>query len=111
LHTVPTGFSGIALNRMEIWNIQVDHITHMLIFLPWMFIVWLHLNAKRIYGNLRFRYALLFFIAGLLLAVIAEIIQYWFPYRSFNPVDMIFNVTGVLIGSIIFIFNPIKHKH
>ncbi len=41
----------------------------------------------------------LLLLLGIIFAASAEGIQYWLPYRGFNPMDVLFNVMGVLIGA------------
>ena len=45
-------------------------------------------------------------------AVIFELIQYFLPYRTFNPMDLISNLTGAIIGTIIisFLLPSLKNK-
>ena len=109
LHIIPTSLavfgsegSALALNRVEIFSLRSDHLVHALVFLPWMILVWLYLNKEKVTGIKRFKMALVGLLAGLLLAGIAEGVQYWIPYRTFNPVDVIANMTGVLLGSVVF---------
>ncbi len=37
-------------------------------------------------------------------AILFECIQYFLPYRTFNPMDLISNLTGAIIGAIIISF-------
>ena len=37
-------------------------------------------------------------------AILFESIQYFLPYRTFNPMDLISNLTGAIIGTIIIVF-------
>ena len=102
LHVIPTG-GGAAFNQTEISGVRGDYILHMVLFLPWMPLVWYVVKVranKFSIGLCDFMFGLM---TGMILAVCAEGLQYWIPYRSFNPMDMIFNVTGVLLGSLIFL--------
>ena len=40
---------------------------------------------------------------GIILAVGAEGLHYWIPYRNFNPMDALFNALGVMIGAVILV--------
>jgi len=97
--------TGVALNELEIGSVRADYLLHTVVFLPWMILVWLYLNAKNISGRQRFNHAIRWFYAGLFLAVFSEGIQYWLPYRAFNPLDLIFNVSGVVVGTVIFVWS------
>jgi len=81
---------------------RADTLSHTIMFLPWMVIGWIYLNTRKIYGKKRVQYALRLFYAGVLLAVFAEGIQYFLPYRSFSPVDHLFSVAGVVLGGVVF---------
>jgi VanZ family protein len=39
-------------------------------------------------------------VATLLLATISEVVQLWVPARSFNVMDWVANVAGILLGLI-----------
>ena len=98
------GASGIALSSTEIASFRTDYLLHTAVFLPWMFLVWLYLNEKNVFGRLRFSHAIRWLCAGLLLAVFAEGIQYFLPYRAFNIMDVYFNLFGVVLGSVVFLW-------
>jgi glycopeptide antibiotics resistance protein len=85
---------------------RADTLSHTVMFLPWMFIGWLHLNAAQIYGKKRVRYALRLFCAGVILAAFAEGMQYFFLYRSFSFMDLSFSVAGVVLGCVVFFVKP-----
>ena len=42
------------------------------------------------------------FIATALLASGTEIIQFFLPYRSYNPLDMLSNLSGIVFGAFIY---------
>jgi VanZ family protein len=39
---------------------------------------------------------------GMMLAAGTEVLQLWVPHRAFNPMDLLFNVSGVVAGGLIF---------
>lgn len=102
LHIIPIE-SGPALDQMAIGPLRADYLTHTLIFLPWMVLVWLHFKARQIDNGKRPMLILYWLIGGLLLASFSEGIQLFLPYRAFNPLDLIFNLAGVLLGTLIFL--------
>lgn len=111
LHVIPTGppgGNGLGLSSMTFLFIRADYLLHMLLFVPLMVLVRLYLDQQRIVGVTRFNHVLLWVLGGSFFAGLVEVIQYLLPYRSFNPVDVIFNVLGVLLGAIIFMWQPRK---
>jgi len=103
LHVIPTG-SPVAPNQLYIEDVSADNLKHMMIFIPWMILVWLYLNKQRLTGNVRFKKAILWLSTGLLLAVISEGIQLYLPHRSFSVMDILSNLSGVVLGAVVFIF-------
>ena len=108
LHIIstPTGSNGVALSDTEIAKIRADYLLHTLVFLPWMVLVWLYLNSNNIRGRERRNRTIIWICAGVFLSVFAEGIQYWLPYRGFNVIDIAFNISGVLLGGVIFLYKP-----
>lgn len=122
LQIIPTG--DYQLNTVQIGPLYADHLVHILIFLPWMFLFCLKsgkrsgvsnsvrrsvdepVNTKRntvrmlekpYLGSVSW---LVWMGLGITLAILAEGIHYWAPHRNFNPMDALFNALGVLIGAI-----------
>ena len=113
LHNVPSSMSdgnSLALSSRQIIYMRADYLLHLLIFMSLMILVWLYLNKENITGSTRLNYALLWFAAVTLFAAFAEGIHYFLPYRSFNPVDLLLNVTGVILGSFIFLWQPRRYS-
>jgi VanZ family protein len=52
-------------------------------------------------------------IGTLIMATGTELLQYFTPYRTFNPFDMLFNVSGILTGVFVYRMynNLIKTKN
>lgn len=44
------------------------------------------------------RKTLIFFVLAIVYASMNEFVQYVIEYRTFNPVDLFFNVTGVIVA-------------
>ena len=105
LQVVPTGLpggGGLNLSGREFFLLRLDRLLHLLLFLPWMILIWLYLRQKGVRGNRRTQEALGWLLAGLILAAAAEGLQYWVPYRTLNPLDLAGNLTGVLLGALAF---------
>jgi len=74
-----------------------------------MILVWLYLNKENITGVTRLNHALLWLAAGIIFAALLEVIHLLLPHRSFNPVDLILNVSGVILGALIFLWDPKRY--
>ncbi len=99
LHLIPLGEGGT--DRFDLGPLRADYLLHTLIFIPWMFLFYTKPDSGR---KIRFRWLTpLPFLGwlglGLLLAAGAEGIQYWVDYRTFNPMDAVFNMLGVVVGA------------
>ncbi len=127
LHIIPTGQIGIELSRTEVGPIRANQLVHSLVFLPWMFMAVLlkyketskkkkseskkgevksirmqiaerlTLAAQSVSCNIHFFLA--WFVLGIVFALSVEGIQYWLPFRIFNPTDAFFNILGVVISA------------
>lgn len=99
LHVIPTG-SSISLNEFEIGDLRLDYLLHTLIFLPWMPLI--RLRSIQDKTSLSLKKSVIWLIAGTLFAALCETVQIWIPYRSFNPLDLLFNISGILLGLLFF---------
>lgn len=85
------------------YEIRIDIIEHILIYLCLGFFL---MKIKHI--------GIVYIIfLGLILASVPEIIQHFLPYRSFDPIDLMLNLSGLILGLITFLvfnrkFNRIK---
>jgi VanZ family protein len=79
---------NIALNNNYIVHIRLDHLLHSILFIPWFWISY----------RIRNHPVLLSIALGLAIAVLAEGIQYFLPYRAFNINDMISNIIGIALS-------------
>jgi len=87
-----------ALNKMYVLDFRMDHILHVLAFVPlYPMLAWLFRPM-----NMKSSFFLL--AAGLLIAAMAEYIQLFIDYRSYNPADLISNMVGVFAGRFIWVF-------
>ena len=125
LHLIPMG--DYQLNTFQFGSLRAEHLLHSLVFLPWIFLfcfkpgkrvgvgesvrrsVGEPVNTKRrVGGRVEKSFVglgtwLVWMGLGLVLAVGVEGLHYWVPYRSFNPMDALFNALGVLIGAVILV--------
>lgn len=101
LNAIPIG-ADAALNNIYILTIRTDYMVHVLAFLPWMFLVWLHLTSQNISGKTSYKYMVFWFTLGAILAIFSEIFQLWLPHRTYNIIDVLANLTGLMLGCLVF---------
>jgi glycopeptide antibiotics resistance protein len=84
-----------AMNEVYVLTFRLDHLLHLLAFLPlYPLGVWLFQPISR-----KGRVYLL--VMGLVIAFATEFVQFFIAYRAYNPVDLVSNLAGVLVGAII----------
>lgn len=101
LSVLPINGEESFLNDNFILSVRLDYLAHFALFIPWMLLVWLYAGAGSRVVLLK---AVLWILAGLLLAMISEGAQYLLSYRAFNINDLVANMLGVLLGSVFFFF-------
>lgn len=90
--------------------LRLDYLFHTTQYtiLALLFILWKGRNGYRFSTGMIF----LTLLAGILLAVLDETHQLFIPGRSFNPIDMVSNGMGVILGLGIGItYLNVKHKN
>jgi len=111
LHVIPTSAGdgeGLGLSSRMIFFVRADYLLHFLIFIPLMVLVWLYLNQENITGTARVNHALLWLVGGICFAFLMEGLHLLLPYRTFNPVDFFLNAAGVIMGAVVFLWDPVK---
>jgi VanZ family protein len=80
----------------ESFRIRLDHLVHFIVY----FLICMYYLAGQIKDlHLFSSNSLTKFIVFLLfLALVTELAQLWVPERAFNPVDLLSNMIGVVIG-------------
>ncbi len=96
-----------AINKIEVLDVRLDYLLHALVFMPWGVLVWLgfDINFRQATGK-----TFLWILAGIVFASVAEYIQYYLPYRAFNINDVAGNVSGILLGSVVFFWEKPRGK-
>ena len=89
LVTIPVQRQGVIINNYHVVHIRLDHLLHGLLMMPWFFLS-IRLQGMKVLPAI---------LLGILLALSAEGVQYFLPYRAFNVNDMISNVIGVMLGA------------
>ncbi|OYT15627.1 MAG: hypothetical protein B7C24_12060 [Bacteroidetes bacterium 4572_77] len=97
---VLSSLPNIPTQKVNIWDepFRLDYVEHFGIFAIWggMFVIW---KAKEHIFN--WKNYFWFIIAMLLFAAIDEIHQNWIEGRTYNPLDLIYNVVGVISAFVI----------
>lgn len=95
LTVMPLSRAGVeGLNHIYVLQLRLDHLLHLLAFLPMYPLAVLALKPADK------KQKLLLFLLALLLAVALEGVQYFIAYRSYNPMDMLANGAGVVVGAL-----------
>ncbi len=93
LVVLPLNNSESFLNNTYIVKIRLDYLGHVILFLPFVFLL-------RLASRVKFGIACLL---GIGYALFTESLQFYLPYRSFNINDMIANALGVLMGLVLLV--------
>jgi len=86
-----------SLNEARVVGFRADYLLHVLIFVPFMLLFrwgWGFAHKSKTW----FWPAVVF---GLLLASVSEIVQWPLTYRTFNPIDLLANWGGIMLGAVI----------
>jgi VanZ family protein len=87
---------NIPTQKVNIWDepFRLDYLEHFGVFAIWggLFVVW---KMKPI-GHFYVKNYIWPIIATLVFAAADEFHQIWIPGRTFNPLDLIYNMTGLL---------------
>ncbi len=92
------------INDVYVLEFRVDYLFHIILFLPWVFVC--HLS----FGRLTTKGKLFVLFAGVLIAAVSELIQLMIIYRTFNVNDLLFNISGILIGAFFWLIISKRNK-
>ena len=112
INVIPLGNDlNTVIHKPSVFKFRLDYLIHFcsfLIFIP-LFFIEVRRGGPIFSKKPVLKYLLI--IGGA--AVIFELIQYFLPYRTFNPMDLISNLTGAIIGTILisFFIPSLKNKH
>lgn len=95
---IVSSLPNIPTQEINLWDepFRLDYLEHFGVFaiLMGLFVLWKS-NDKGLFYVKKY----ILFIFGLLLfAVIDELHQLWIPGRSYNPLDLIYNLLGSISG-------------
>lgn len=102
-----------ALNKTKVdllFELRFDYFVHFCAYFGFYFLLIIgSFRRKFIISKKEFHF---FVVLTLLFSVVTEIIQYFLSYRTFNPLDMLSNVLGVLSGIVLYkiLFVRLKQK-
>lgn len=96
INVIPIGNdANQSLNLNKLFEIRLDYFIHAVMILCFAWI-WVHSRITGVTWFTRYeglKYSVLVLCAGVGL----ELLQLLVPWRSFNPVDMIYNVMGAIL--------------
>jgi VanZ family protein len=95
LNVIPN-YTPPSLQMEEAFTLRTDFILHFLSFLILSVLYFLSGNKTIIDKVLKTSWSLI--LLGILFAAFVEGVQLFIPGRAFNPLDILFNVTGFLAG-------------
>jgi len=104
---------GGALNKTKIGigdlKFRLDHVLHALAY----FIFSMYYSFGKYFGLKLFkkRKQVLFFIILFVLGFLAETLQIWIPFRSFNLMDLLSNLIGIIAGYFVTTIISFKNPH
>ena len=111
INVIPLGNDlNTVIHKPSVFKFRLDYLIHFcsfLIFIPLYFI-----DIKRGGPFFSKKPVLKYILIVGSSAILFESIQYFLPYRTFNPIDLISNLTGAIIGTIIisFFIPSLKNK-
>ncbi|MBN2400382.1 MAG: VanZ family protein [Candidatus Aminicenantes bacterium] len=86
----------ILFHKTWVLFIRLDYLLHIIFFVPWMILIrwcWRKRRASI--------FILSAFVAGLLLAMFSEGLQYFLHYRTFDLNDILTNCLGIALGGML----------
>jgi VanZ family protein len=102
---LPWQLDKIRVGTLD-FHIRFDHLLHLSVY----FLICMYFYAgQRNRLHLFQQHSMVkFLILIVFLATITEIVQFWIPYRAFNPMDWVSNVSGVILGVVVMVLT--RHK-
>ena len=99
INVIPIGNSSGSLSRNRLFVFRLDYVVHslMIMVFAWLWL-WSRLRGFQFFvRHERLKYIAMVMVAGICL----EYLQLLVPWRSFNPVDMYYNLVGALLTVVI----------
>lgn len=96
--TIVSSLPNIPTQEINIWDqpFRLDYLEHFGVFaiLFGVFVIWKSDKS----GHFSVKKHLIFVIALVLFAIVDELHQIWIPGRAYNPLDLIYNLLGSIVG-------------
>ncbi len=102
MNVIPLGNDINKIIHKPVFKFRLDYLIHFISFL--IFIPLYFIDEKRDYPIFSKKPVLKYLLIVGRTAILFECIQYFLPYRTFNPMDLISNLTGAIVGTIIIVF-------
>jgi VanZ family protein len=91
--------SAQQLNDIMVLSFRGDYLLHAIVFMPWMYFCLIYRHGVFLWMSI-----------GLMFAACSEGLQYLLPYRAFNINDLVANMMGVLLGSLLYLIFALFNK-
>lgn len=87
--------------HFSLWGIPTDKLVHFAMFFPFPILTWLSLDGKSLSRKSRYTAIATLLGAGTLIAIATEAVQYFLPYRNGDWMDLLADIVGLLVSSLI----------
>lgn len=87
------GKDSVINNTYVLSEIRLDYFMHSILLIPWMLL-------RLFYAKTSPKELIQWFLIGIVLAILAEGVQYFLPYRTYNVIDLVANLLGVFLGTL-----------
>jgi VanZ family protein len=87
--------------KINMYELRLDYLKHFFVYLPLGFFL---LSIRR-------NTVILTILLGLFVVSLPEVLQYFIPYRAYNPFDLLANFVGLICGIALYNFFAEKLKN
>ena len=94
IYFIPLFGGTVAINHQYVAGMRADYMLHVLAFLPWI-PLW-----SFAFPGIRVSRLLLVLAGGVVLAAGLEWLQHLTGWRTYNPLDILSNVVGLVVGGV-----------
>jgi len=98
---IPSG-ANFNIEKIDLWqlSLRLDYFLHFSAYFGFYILLWLLCILNLSVPAFFFKWLI---IVSLLLSVCTELIQLLLPYRTFNPFDLLSNISGIILGTAFFL--------
>lgn len=110
INVIPLGNDINKIIHKPVLKFRLDYLLHCISFLIFIPLCFIDIKRGGPFFSKKPVLKYLLIVGGS--AILIECIQYFLPYRTFNPLDLLSNLTGAIIGTIIisFFIPSLKNK-